>query len=103
MGDLKGRILYGLYAVVVHQGRNLGSGHYIACVKTRPTQQKTLNKGKCKDGYYDDDYCRKGHWYYTSDTYVRECSYEEVKECKAYMLFYEQLPCTSDSIPTTEI
>ena len=99
MGDLNGRILYGLYAVAVHQGKGLRSGHYIAYVKTRPTEEKTLDTGEYRtyDKYYHQDYCKKGQWYFTSDTYVRECSLEEVKESKAYMLFYEQLP----SIPTS--
>ena len=94
MGDLNGRILYGLYAVAVHQGIGLRSGHYIAYVKTRPTEEKTLIKGEyhAHDKYYHQAYCNKGQWYYTSDSYVRECSLEEVKKCKAYMLFYEQLP-----------
>ena len=89
---MDGRILYGLYAVVVHQGRNLGSGHYIACVKTRPTVEKTLERGDYPEGYYHEGYCSKGQWHFTSDTYVRDCSLEEVKESKVYMLFYEQLP-----------
>lgn len=34
--DKKDRILYGLYAVVIHSGTTLKSGHYVAYVKTRP-------------------------------------------------------------------
>lgn len=83
--------MYGLYAVVVHQGGTLRSGHYIACVKTRPTEEKT-DKGEYTNWCYHEDYCKKGQWYFTSDTYVRECSFEEVKKNKAYMLFYERLP-----------
>ena len=97
---MNGRILYGLYAVVVHQGIGLRSGHYIAYVKTRPTEYKNhLDKEEYKDGwYYDAAYCEKGQWYYTSDTYVRESSLKEVKSDKAYMLFYERLPFIPTSV-----
>ena len=80
--------------MVVHQGARLQSGHYIAFVKTRPTEEKNkLDKDEYKDGwYYDEAYCKKGQWYYTSDSHVQECSFEEVKGNKAYMLFYERLP-----------
>ena len=92
MGDSKGRILYGLYAVVVHRGSTLHGGHYVAYVKTRPTELKNLDKGKYEHWYYEDDYCKEGQWYFTSDMYVEMCSLEEVKQSKAYMLFYERLP-----------
>lgn len=77
--------------MVVHQGSTLHGGHYIAYVKTqRPIKDKILDKGE--HGDYDESYCKKGKWYFTSDSIVRECSLEEVKRSKAYMLFYEQLP-----------
>ena len=105
MGDVNGQILYGLHVVVVHQGSSLCHGHYIAYVKTRPTEMKekgtTLDDEKCHDMHYEEDYCRKGHWHFTSDIYVRECSFEEVKKDKAYILFYEKLPVTSS--PATHI
>lgn len=41
---------------------------------------------------YDITYCEKGKWYYTSDTSKRQCQFEEVQRCEAYMLFYERLP-----------
>ena len=65
-------------------------GHYVSYVKTRPTSDKIL-KNK-EHGKYNERYCKNGQWYLTSDTYVRKCSLEEVKESKAYILFYERLP-----------
>ena len=90
MGDLNGKILYGLYAVIVHEGSSIHGGHYVAYVKTRPTSSKMPKNGE--HGEYDVQYCKKGQWYFTSDTYVRKCSLEEVKQSKAYILFYERLP-----------
>ena len=93
--------MYGLYAVVVLQGSTLGSGHYIAYVKIRPTEEKSLEKaGEYQNGDYDANYCKKGQWYFTSDTYIKPCTFEEVKKSKAYMLFYERLPYM---VPTTVI
>ena len=76
--------------MVVHQGSTLHGGHYIAYVKTRPMKEKIQDLGE--QGNYDEKYCKEGHWYYTSDTYIRKCSFEEVKSSKAFMLFYEKLP-----------
>ena len=90
LGDSRNRILYSLYAVIVHLGDSLYNGHYTAFVKVRPAKDKNL--GKVEHGDYDEHYCRKGQWYFTSDTYVRKCSLEEVKQSKAYILFYERLP-----------
>ena len=96
LGDSEGMILYGLYAVVVHSGGTLHGGHYTAYIKTcRPTKERT-GKGCLKNEggkqKYDTGYCKKGQWYYTSDTTVMKCSFEDVKGSEAYMLFYEQLP-----------
>ena len=99
MGDSRNKILYGLYAVVVHKGSTLRGGHYIAFVKTRPAKEIIQDEGE--QGNYDESYCEKGRWYYTSDTNVRECSLEEVKDSKAFMLFYEKLPFIP--IPATTI
>ena len=87
--------MYGLYAVVVHSGRTLHGGHYTTYVKT---EQSTKEKktGNVKNGrkLYDTGYCEKGQWYYTSDTTVMKCRFEDVKRSEAYMLFYERLPLT---------
>ena len=91
--------MYGLYVVIVHIGRTLHGGHYIAYVKMcQPAKEKksgSLKNEKASQKHkYDTDYCKKGHWYYTSDTHVRQCSFEDVKRSKAYLLFYKRLPLT---------
>lgn len=83
--------MYGLYVVIVHSGMTLHGGHYTAYVKTRPTKEKKTNSTKTSRKY-NTSYCKEGQWYYTSDTTIKRCSYEEVKRSEAYMLFYEQLP-----------
>ena len=81
--------------MIVHSGRTLHGGHYTVYVKTgRPSKEK--QSGSCKrertDQNYDANYCKKGQWHYTSDTYVRKCSFKDVEKSEAYMLFYERLP-----------
>ena len=71
--------LYGLYAVVVHQGSALG-GHYIAYVKL----------------------CNQ--WYYTSDTSTRSATETEVLKAEAYMLFYKRVTINdSDNLSDGEV
>ena len=90
--DLKGKILYGLYGVVEHVGQSLQHGHYIAYVRRRPKRQKR-KPAENNTWIYDCEAAYDGKWFYTSDLTVRECTWGfEVKDCKAYMLFYELLP-----------
>ena len=74
-------------------GQTLQSGHYIAYVRKRPERQQE-SKPANKDWEYDRKAAHDGKWFRTSDLTVRECmwGFEEVKDCNAYMLFYELLP-----------
>ena len=88
--DSNNQILYGLYAVVVHHGSSLYSGHYVSYVKTRPSKAGGTDDGGTE---YNRDYCTKGQWYLANDTYVHECQFnKDVRDDQAYMLFYELLP-----------
>ena len=85
--------------MIVHSGGTLSGGHYTAYVKAgrdRPLKKKKSGSSqKERAGQkYDTNYCKKGQWYYTSDSYVRKCSFEDVSGSEAYMLFYERLPLT---------
>lgn len=62
---------YRLRAVVEHLGM-ADSGHFV-------TFRRNAVEGRVK-------------WFYTSDTYIRGASLEEVLKCSPYMLFYER--CT---------
>ncbi|XP_065906355.1 uncharacterized protein [Dysidea avara] len=89
--DAKGNIFYGLYAAIEHKGNSLKSGHYVAYIRRRPNRSPTQCDAK---GEYDQTAAHDGKWFYTSDLAIRECQwgFEQVKDCKAYMLFYELLP-----------
>ena len=93
--DKHGRILYGLKAVVVHRGRILSSGHYVAYVRRFRGQQSTsANLPPSQNWEYDQNAVYKGDWYYTSDETVTRCctGFAEVRRNEAYLLFYELLP-----------
>jgi len=63
--------LYSLRAVIVHSG-GVDSGHYITYRKG-PFGSKSEKK-----------------WFYTSDSLVKQVSFQEVSRSCAYMLFYEK-------------
>jgi len=89
--DDDGKILYGLYAVVIHKGTTLKSGHYFAYVRARPIRQVCPSTTHWK---YSVKAAFDGRWYYTSDKTITKCSngFDDVKNQKAYILFYELLP-----------
>ena len=94
--DSKGKILYGLYAIVVHSG-SLNGGHYTACVRQRPLR-KNLSKQQQPDvsqQTYNAKAAEDGQWYYTSDSHISGCGFDSVKNSQAYLLFYELLPVKS--------
>ena len=62
-----GEVGYELYAVLVHQGSTMMSGHYYSYVKAA-----------------------NGRWYQMNDEMVREADVREVLQQKAYMLFYSK-------------
>merc|ERR1719247_3526635 len=59
---------YRLYAVVVHAGQSMGSGHYYS-----------LARGS------------NGHWYRFDDEFVAQVSERDALSQEAYLLFYEHL------------
>jgi len=99
---LNGKILYGLYGVVVHSG-SLRGGHYTAYVRQRPAPMQNdqlmvnhnvqpVNAAYEQKRVYDVKAAESGEWYYTSDSHVSRCRFSEVQRCQAYLLFYEMLP-----------
>jgi ubiquitin carboxyl-terminal hydrolase 16/45 len=83
---------YRLVGVVEHTGSMKG-GHYITYVRGCP-KKKTVKTEKTDE----DEQNKTGEcpsvpsvWYHVSDTHVREASFEEVLNCEAYILFYEEI------------
>ena len=58
---------YRLTGMIVHKGRSIASGHYIAYVII------------------------DGSWYEATDRTVTEVSWQTMRKLQAYMLFYERL------------
>lgn len=82
----QGKVLYRLYAVVVHLGNMLG-GHYIAYAAA-PGQSSTARKDipSRHPPIHDNR-----SWYFVSDTSVRQCSRDEAMQGKAYICFYQRI------------
>ena len=72
-------IRYGLYGVVVHQGK-INSGHYIAYVKTGAAAVVGTK-----------DPAGSSTWWEVSDSQVSRASESTVLKAQAYLLFYERL------------
>ncbi|XP_071690201.1 ubiquitin carboxyl-terminal hydrolase 2-like [Rutidosis leptorrhynchoides] len=69
---------YRLVGVVEHSGTMRG-GHYVAYVR-----------GPAKGSLGIEENCNC-LWFYASDAYVRKVSLDEVLQCEAYILFYEEM------------
>ena len=92
MADKQNKILYGLYAVVVHGG-SLHGGHYTAYVRRRPPVHEQVQTPNGNSWRYDERAALQGEWYYTSDSHVSsQYNFESVARSQAYLLFYERLP-----------
>ena len=61
------QVTYRLTGLILHTGISIAAGHYIS--------------------YFIKD----GTWYESSDVYMREVSWQEVRELNIYILFYQQL------------
>ncbi|VDM33363.1 unnamed protein product [Hydatigera taeniaeformis] len=78
-GDEKSKkksLPYALRSVIVHHGNTLHAGHYVAY--------------RCWPGAGTEDASPK-NWILSSDRYVDQVPFSRVKECQAYMLFYEPM------------
>ncbi|XP_065906353.1 serine/threonine-protein kinase TAO3-like isoform X2 [Dysidea avara] len=95
MADKENKILYGLYAVVVHGG-SLHGGHYTANVRRRQPVHEQVQTPKGDSWKYDERAAHQGDWYHISDSYVSSRStFSSVVGSQAYLLFYELLPITN--------
>lgn len=65
---------YTLSSIIVHEGNQISSGHYVCYVN------------------------RSGRWFYTSDTVVKEASQLATYRQTAYMLFYEKVQQKKDAM-----
>jgi len=91
MADEDNKILYGLYAVVVHSGKYPG-GYYSAYVRRRPVREQQKHPKGCS-WKYNANFSQEGVWYFTRDDHISQNHhFDNVKGCQAYLLFYELLP-----------
>lgn len=92
LGDCKKRVLYGLYGVIEHGGKGLFGGHYVAYLRRREkkVRESFVNPS---DLCYSEDEAKKGEWFLANDRQVTKVvgGFDKVKNCQAYILFYERL------------
>ncbi|ONK77185.1 uncharacterized protein A4U43_C02F3970 [Asparagus officinalis] len=77
--------LYRLLGVVVHKGRSMDTGHYIAYVKGAQGEGCGAVVVEGEEGGGDP------LWFKADDNVVKRVSLEEVLRSKAYLLFYETM------------
>jgi len=86
--------LYGLYGVIEHRGHGLLGGHYVAYLRRR---EKKIKEGIVKPSSlcYDEEEVKSGEWFIANDSNIKKVrgGFDGIKDCQAYMLFYEQLKC----------
>ena len=91
--NVKGRILYTLKGVIVHEG-SLQFGHYYTFLRT---SKKLPSHYHC-NAYHDESLNIEGDWYCANDNSITRVSEAQnnmpakVARSSAYLLFYEQLP-----------
>ena len=73
---------YRLVSAIVHVG-DVHTGHFIT-YRRAPSKCQTPVEDAVHKSY-------SSQWLYTSDTFVRKASKEEVYNSSAYMLFYERM------------
>ena len=76
-----------LFALVVHQGNTITSGHYVAFVRA---------DGEKDSGSSADSERGAGSWYRMDDARVTPCGDQEAMAQCAYILFYERCDRGSD-------
>jgi len=91
--DSRKNILYGLYSVVEHRGNNVSVGHYVTYVRKRSKKLEEHLFEQSSGMIYDENEAEHGDWFFVDDRHVKKLSggFAEIKQCQAYILFYERL------------
>ena len=79
-----------LQAVVVHQGLNVTSGHYVAYVRQDASEGLHTSADRVEPSIEHQTSGTRSVWYRMDDTKVTQCSIAEAMSQCAYMLFYER-------------
>ncbi|KAM3567498.1 hypothetical protein VYU27_010360, partial [Nannochloropsis oceanica] len=94
-GNVKGR----LFAVVVHQGHSLHSGHYYAFVRSLQDNGNGNSNGNSNGNGNGNGNSSCNDWFCMNDSYVRPVEEREVLKANAYMLFYSVVATENTLLP----
>lgn len=83
-----------------HRGTSVSGGHYVAYVRRRSKRLEERSSKRPSDMVYDEEEAKNKDWFFVDDRQVRKLrgGFEDIKNCQAYMLFYEKISMIDSSL-----